>query len=96
MGKKNFFSNIFYKILELFGDIIKYILTKMSPIHPTRKNDKFTNCWFGLNSNISLMTKVLVEMDIIKYYPKHNLRNLLKNAFYYLISMNSNTIFLMK
>ena len=54
MGKKNFFSNIFYKILELFGDIIKYILTKMSPIHPTRKNDKFTNCWFSLNSNIKL------------------------------------------
>ena len=96
MGKKNFFRNIFYKISEIFGDITKYILTKMSPIHPTSKNDKFTNCWFGVNSNISLMTKVLVESDIITYYPKHKLRNLLKNAFYYLFSMKSKTLVLIK
>ena len=96
MSKKNFFRNIFNQISGLFRDITKYILSRMSPIHNTSKNDKFTNCWFGLNSNISLMTKVLVESDIITYYSKHNLRNLLKNAFYYLISMNSKTIFLMK
>ena len=99
MGKKNFFSNIFYKILELFGDIIKYILTKMSPIHPTRKNDKFTNCWFSLNSAINLMPEVIVDSDnsaIITHYPKPKLRNLLQNAFYFLISMNFKTIFLMK
>ena len=68
----------------------------MSPIHNTSKNDKFTNCWFSLNSTINLMTKVLVDSDIITYYPKPNLRNLLQNAFYFLISMNSKTIFLMK
>ena len=92
MSKKNFFRNIFNQISELFNDITKYILTKLSPI----QNDKFTNCWFSLNSTISLITKVLFESDIITYFTKPKLRNLLKNAFYFLISMNSKTIFLTK
>ena len=74
----------------------KYILSKMSPIHNTSKKDKFTNCWFSLNSTLNLITKVLVDSDIIIYYPKPSLRNILQNAFSFLISMNSKTIFLMK
>lgn len=96
MSKKNFFRNIFNQISGLFRDITKYILSRMSPIHNTSKNDKFTNCWFSLNSTISLITKILFESDIITYFIKPKLRNLLKNAFYFLISMNSKSIFLMK
>ena len=79
MSKKNFFSNIFNQISELFRDKTKYSLSRMSPIHITSKNNKLTNCWFSLS-----------------HYPKPKLRNLLQNAFYFIISMNSNTIFLMK
>jgi|GEM_PF-4139089 len=96
MSKKNFFRNIFNQISGLFRDITKYIVSKMSPILNTNKNDKFTNYWFSLNSTINLMTKVSVDSDIIIYYPKPKLRNLLQNAFYFLISMNSQSIFLMK
>lgn len=96
MSKKNFFRNIFNQISGLFTDITKYILSRMSPIHNTSKNDKFTSFRFSLNSTINLMTKVLVDSDIITYYPKPKLRNLLQNAYYFLISMNSKTIFLMK
>lgn len=96
MSKKNFFCNIFNQISGIFRDITKYIISKVSPIHNTSKNDKFNNCWFSLNSTINLMTKVSVESDIIIYYPKPKLRNLLQNAFYFLISMNSKSIFLMK
>jgi hypothetical protein len=96
MIKKNFFLNIFNQISGLFTDITKYILSRMSPMHNTSKNDKFTNCWFRLNSTINLMTKVLVDSDIITYNPKPKLRNLLQNSYYFLISMNSKTIFLIK
>jgi len=96
MSKKNFFRNIFNQISGLFRDITKYIVSKMSPILNTNKNDKFTNYWFSLNSTINLMTKVSVDSDIIIYYPKPKLRNLLQNAFYFLISVNSQSIFLMK
>ncbi len=96
MNKKNFFRNIFNQISGLFQDMTKYILSKMSPIYKTSKNDKFTNCWFSLNSTINLITKVLVDSDIITYYPKPNLRHILQNAFSFLISMNSKSIFLMK
>ena len=99
MSKKNFFSNIFNQISEIFRGITKYSVSRMSPIHNTSKNDKFTNCWFSLNSAINLMPEVIVDSDnsaIITHYPKLKLRNLLQNAFYFLISMNSKTIFLMK
>lgn len=96
MSKKNFFRNIFNQISGLFRDITKYILSRMSPIHNTSKNDKFTNFRFSLNSTLNLMTKVLVDSDIITYSPKPKLRNLLQNSYYFLISMNSKTIFLMK
>ena len=99
MSKKNFFSNIFNQISGLFRDITKYSLSRMSPIHNTSKNDKFTNSRFSLNSAINLMPEVIVDsdnLDIITHYPKPKLRNLLQNAFYFLISMNSKTIFLMK
>ena len=96
MSKKKFFRNIFNQISGLFREITKYIINKMSSIHHTSKNDKFTNFWFSLNSTINLMTKVSVDSDIITYYTKPKLRNLLQNAFYFLISMNSKSIFLMK
>ena len=96
MSKKNFFRNIFNQISGLFRDITKYSSSRMSPIHNTSKNDKFTNFRFSLNSTLNLMTKVLVDSDIITYYPKPKLRNLLQNAYYFLISMNSKTTFLMK
>ena len=96
MSKKNFFVIFLIKFHGLSINITKYIFSKMSPMHNTSKNDKFTNCWFSLNSTINLMTKVLVDSDIITYYPKPKLRNLLQNAFYFLISINSKTIFLMK
>ncbi len=96
MSKKNFFRNIFNQISGLFRGITNYILSRMSPIHNTSKNDKFTNSRFSLNSTINLMTKVLVDSDIITYYPKPKLRNLLQNAYYFLITLNSKTIFLMK
>ncbi len=96
MSKKNFFSNIFNHISGIFRDITKYSLSRMNPIHNTSKNDKFTNFRFSLNSTLNLMTKVLVDSDIITYSPKPKLRNLLQNAYYFLISMNSKTIFLMK
>ena len=96
MSKKNFVRNIFNQISGRFREITKYILSKMSPIHNTSKNDKFTNYRFSLNSTINLMTEVLVDSDIITYYPKPKLRNLLQNAYYFLILMNFKTIFLMK
>lgn len=96
MSKKNFFRNIFNQISGLFRDITKCIVSKMSPILNTNKNDKFTNYWFSLNSTVNLITKVSIDSDIIIYYPKPKLRNLLQNAFYFLISMNSKSIFLMK
>ena len=95
MSQKKIFRNIFNRISGLFRDVTKYFLSKMSSIHNTSKNDKFTNSWFILNSTINLITKVLVDSGIITYYPKPKLRNLLQNAFNFLISMNSKTIFLM-
>ena len=99
MSKKNFFSNIFNQISGFFRDITKYSLSRMSPIHITSKNNKFTNCQFSLFSSINLMPEGIVDhnnSDVITHYPKPKLRNLLQNAFYFIISMNSNTIFLMK
>jgi len=96
MSKKNFFSNFLNQISGISRDITKYSLSRMSPFHNTSKNDKFTNCRFSLNSTINLITKVLVDSDIITYYPKPNLRHILQNAFSFLISMNSKRIFLMK
>lgn len=96
MSKTKFFRNIFNQISGLSINISKYIFSKMRPIHNTSKNDKFTSCWCSLNSTINLIIKVLVDSDIITYYPKPKLRNLLQNAFYFLNSINSKTIFLMK
>jgi hypothetical protein len=99
MSKKNFFSNILNQISGIFRDITKYSLSRMSPFDNTSKNDKFTNCRFSLNSAINLMPEVIIDSDnsaIIIHYPKPKLRNLLQNAFYFLISMNFKTIFLMK
>ena len=95
MSKKKFFRNIFNQISVLFRDITKYGLSRMSPIHNTSKNDKFTACRFSSNSTINLIFKVIVDSDIISYSLKHKLRNLLQNVFYILISMNSKTIFFM-
>ena len=61
----------------------KYILSKMSPIHNTSKNDKFTNCWFSLNSTLNLITKVLVDSDIIIYYPKPKSKKYIEKCLFF-------------